>query len=54
MRGMNVLCIYGDKEKDTLCTHLDRSQFRILREPGGHHFAGRYSEVTEAILNAAR
>ncbi|HYS52445.1 MAG TPA: AcvB/VirJ family lysyl-phosphatidylglycerol hydrolase [Thermoanaerobaculia bacterium] len=54
MRGMNVLCIYGVKEKDTLCTHLDPLQFKILREPGGHHFAGRYSEVTEAILNAAR
>jgi len=54
LRGMNVLCIYGDKEKDTLCTRLDRAAFKVLREPGGHHFAGRYSEVTEAILNAAR
>jgi type IV secretory pathway VirJ component len=54
LRGLNVLCIYGEKEKDTLCTHLDPSQFKIVREPGKHHFAGRYSDVSDAILNAAR
>ena len=53
LRGLNVLCVYGDKEKDTLCTKLDRSQFKIFRERGGHHFAGRYDEVSAAILNAS-
>lgn len=54
LRGLNVLCIYGEKEKDTLCTQLDPSQFKIVREPGKHHFAGRYADVSDAILNAAR
>lgn len=54
LRGANVLCVYGENEKETLCPTLDRSQFKIVREPGGHHFAGRYAEVAEAILNAAR
>jgi type IV secretory pathway VirJ component len=54
LRGANVLCVYGEKEKETLCPRLDPSQFKIVREPGRHHFAGRYDEVAEAILNAAR
>jgi type IV secretory pathway VirJ component len=54
LSGQNVLCVYGEREKDTLCRKLDPTKFRIVREPGGHHFAGRYSAVGEAILNAAR
>jgi type IV secretory pathway VirJ component len=54
LRGQNVLCVYGEKEKDTLCTRLDPKQFKILREPGRHHFAGRYDQVADAILSAAR
>jgi len=54
LRGLNVLCIYGQKERDTLCTQLDPLQFKIVREPGKHHFAGRYADVSDAILNAAR
>jgi type IV secretory pathway VirJ component len=53
LRGMNVLCVYGEREADSLCPTLDPSQFRIVREPGGHHYAGRYDEVGRAILDAA-
>jgi type IV secretory pathway VirJ component len=53
LRGMNVLCVYGEREGDSLCPTLDPSQFRIVREPGGHHYAGRYDEVARAILDAA-
>ncbi|HUJ14967.1 MAG TPA: AcvB/VirJ family lysyl-phosphatidylglycerol hydrolase [Thermoanaerobaculia bacterium] len=53
LRGLNVLCVYGEREKDSLCPTLDPSQFRILREKGGHHYAGRYDEVAHAILDAA-
>jgi type IV secretory pathway VirJ component len=54
LRGENVLCVYGEKEPETLCRKLDPSQFKIVRQPGGHHFAGRYAEVAEAIVSAAR
>jgi type IV secretory pathway VirJ component len=54
LRGTNVLCVYGEKEKDSLCPQLDRAQFTIVRQPGKHHFAGHYSDVAKAILNAAR
>jgi type IV secretory pathway VirJ component len=49
----NVLCVYGDAEKDTLCTQLDR-RVTTVSEPGGHHFGGRYDDVARAILDAAR
>jgi type IV secretory pathway VirJ component len=48
-----VLCVYGDSEKDTLCTQLD-AQFTVVSESGGHHFGGHYDEVARAILNAAK
>lgn len=52
LRGMNVLCVYGESENDSLCPTLDPSQFRIVREPGGHHYGGNYDEVAHAILAA--
>ena len=48
-----VLCVYGQTEKNTLCTRLDR-RFTTVSEPGGHHFGGNYDAVARAILNAAR
>ena len=54
MKGLNVLCVYGEKESDSLCPTLDPAQFRIVREPGGHHYGGHYDEVAKAILDAAR
>ena len=53
LRGSNVLCVYGEKESDSLCPQLAGS-FKVIREPGGHHFAGRYREVGDLILSAAR
>lgn len=50
LRGDNVVCVYGEKEKDSLCRQLDAAQFKIVREPGGHHFAGRYRDVSDVIL----
>jgi len=54
LAGKNVLCVYGDAEKDTLCTQLDPSQFKIVVESGSHHFGGHYDAVAEAILVAAQ
>lgn len=50
LRGMNVICVYGEKEKDSLCHMLDPKIFTILREPGGHHFGGKYHDIGEAII----
>ena len=52
LRGDHVVCVYGAKEKDSLCPHLDPSRFQIVQQPGGHHFAGRYQDVADVILDA--
>ena len=50
LRGQNVLCIFGAKEKDSLCHVLDPHAFKIVAEPGGHHFAGKYRDIADIIL----
>ena len=54
LRGQNVLCVFGEKETDSLCPRLDPGAFTILREPEGHHFGGRYEEIGTAILRQAK
>lgn len=53
LRGANVVCVYGEKEKDSLCHSLDPKAFKIVREPGGHHFAGKYRDVADVIVRNA-
>jgi type IV secretory pathway VirJ component len=50
LRGMRLLCVYGAKEKDSLCPSLDPQVATSVREPGSHHFAGRYTDVADVIL----
>jgi type IV secretory pathway VirJ component len=53
LRGERILCVYGEKEKASLCHQLDPGLAKILREPGGHHFAGKYRDIAEAIIAEA-
>ena len=50
LRGANVVCIYGLREQDSLCPQLDRGAFTLIPQPGGHHFAGSYGQLVDAIL----
>jgi type IV secretory pathway VirJ component len=50
LRGIHLVCVYGANEKDSLCPSLDPQLATIIREPGSHHFAGRYTEVADVIL----
>jgi type IV secretory pathway VirJ component len=54
LRGEKVVCVYGEREGDSLCRDLDPSAFKVVREPGSHHFAGQYHSVAEVILSEAR
>lgn len=54
LRGRNVVCVYGEKERDSLCHALDPGAFKIVREPGSHHFAGQYRDVADVILREAK
>ena len=50
LRGVKVLCIYGQAETDTLSKELDPRVVQVVTVPGGHHFGGRYEAVAELIL----
>jgi type IV secretory pathway VirJ component len=52
LRGMKVLCFFGEKEKHSICRTLDPSLITAVHEPGSHHFAGNYSGIAETILAA--
>jgi type IV secretory pathway VirJ component len=54
LKGLNLLCVYGEKEKDTLCRKLSPEEATIVRKKGGHHFAGDYRAVADAILAATK
>jgi type IV secretory pathway VirJ component len=50
LRGQNVVCVFGAKEKNSLCHALDQRAFKVVAEPGGHHFAGKYRDIADMIL----
>jgi type IV secretory pathway VirJ component len=52
LRGMKILCFYGEKEKDTLCRELDRELAQAVSMPGAHHFGGNYDAIADTILKA--
>ncbi|HEX7192591.1 MAG TPA: AcvB/VirJ family lysyl-phosphatidylglycerol hydrolase [Thermoanaerobaculia bacterium] len=52
LRGSRILCVYGEKEKNTLCRALDPQLATAVREPGSHHFAGRYDNIADVILES--
>jgi type IV secretory pathway VirJ component len=53
LRGHRILCVYGEKEKDSLCKTIDPLLAMPVREKGAHHFAGHYAQIANAIVEAA-
>jgi type IV secretory pathway VirJ component len=51
LRGMRVVCVYGEEERDTICPALV-PWATVVREKGGHHFGGDYRGIAEIILRA--
>lgn len=54
LRGSNVLCFFGEKEKDSLCRTLDPLLAKPVQEEGGHHFGGNYVAIADRILEEAK
>lgn len=54
LKGMNVICIYGEDETDNTCHYLDKKSFNIIEIQGGHHFAGDYEKLAKTILDNSR
>jgi type IV secretory pathway VirJ component len=50
LEPLPMLCVYGQKEKSSLCTELRPDQATIISLPGGHHFDGDYARVAALIL----
>jgi type IV secretory pathway VirJ component len=50
LKGTKMLCIYGDKEKDTLCPELEPDLAEVVKLEGGHHLDGDYPALTRLIL----
>ena len=50
LRGMTVLCVYGQDEKESLCRLADTSAVHVERRPGRHHFDGNYDAIAAEIL----
>ncbi len=54
LKGLNVLCIYGEDEDDSACKLLDRKAVTVVEMKGGHHFSGDYAKLADTILTHAR
>ena len=54
LKGMNVICIYGEDETDNTCHYLDKKSFNIIEIQGSHHFAGDYEKLAKTILVNSR
>jgi len=50
LKGMKVVCYYGAKEKDTLCTEISLPLLETVMLGGGHHFGGNYRQIADKIL----
>ena len=54
LRGEKIVCVYGEKERDTLCPTLEPSLAESVRVKGSHHFAGGYADIADTILAATK
>lgn len=52
IRGVSVLCFYGDQEKNALCAAVKVPFVRSIALPGRHHFGGNYQAIAKQILAA--
>jgi type IV secretory pathway VirJ component len=50
LRGLNMLCIYGMQEEESLCRHIDPALVKPFARPGKHHFDGDYAAVANTVM----
>ena len=53
LKGLPMTCIYGDKERDDICSSLPAATIRQVKLSGGHHFDGDYAALGQAVVRAA-
>lgn len=53
LRGLPMLCLFGDGERDTLCPRLTSEGVTAEQIGRGHHLGGEYGEITRRIVERA-
>jgi type IV secretory pathway VirJ component len=53
LRGKPILCLYGQEEKDSLCTEIG-TLGKAVSFQGSHHFNGAYASLADRILHEAQ
>ncbi len=51
LSSQNILCIYGEDDKDSLCPALKGPRIGTLMLKGAHHFDGGYDKLATIILD---
>jgi type IV secretory pathway VirJ component len=50
LRGVNMMCVYGQDEEESLCRKVDTTLVHPEVRPGKHHFDGDYHAIVPLIL----
>lgn len=54
LKGMKMLCFYGDDDSDALCKTLPPDLVKSTVLKGGHRIGSNFQEIVETILGKAR
>ncbi len=54
LRGMPMLCVYGDDEGDSLCRGADLTLMRSVSRPGGHRITEGYENLADLLASPGR
>jgi len=52
LRGLPLVCVYGEAERGAACASLPPGLGRAIPVPGGHHYDGNYALVGREILGS--
>lgn len=47
-----VICFYGTKEKDSVCSHLQNTLATVVLLQGSHHFDENYDAIADRIISS--
>ncbi|MEO8561483.1 MAG: AcvB/VirJ family lysyl-phosphatidylglycerol hydrolase [bacterium] len=50
LRGVNMVCVYGEDESESLCRGVDSTLVRPMKRPGKHHFDGDYRAIAAWLV----
>jgi type IV secretory pathway VirJ component len=54
LRGVRMLCVYGTREKDSLCRDADLPDLERVAREGDHHFDRDYEGIADVVVGAMR